>query len=312
MKRAERRARAMGSAVQVVVWAAAHADRLAELGMLRIDLLESCWTRFRPESELSRLNARAGSGPLPASADLLTLVQTMVDAYEWTDGAVDASVLDAMCAAGYDVDFAEVRRRASVNDWPDGSTVLAARPAHGMAGLEVDHQAGTVLLPAGRRLDPGAVGKGLAGEIVAEELRSAGAAAVLVSIGGDVVAHGTPPTGAWRVSVQDDRRSVPTSLEVIELRSPRCAVATSSVLRRRWIHGHHLLDPRTGSPSHSDVVQATVVASLGWQAEAAATFAVLRGSATAVRWLGDRSLDAFLLPLDPDRPSWLVGWPTVA
>lgn len=305
----------MGSTAQVVVWADAHADRLADLAMARISLLEHCWTRFQPASELNRLNARAGSGPMPASGDLLRLVQTMVDASEWTDGAVDASVLDAVCAAGYEADFEEIRRRSAVSH--DGrqasATVLTTRPAGGMGGVDVDHAAGTIRLPPGRRLDPGAVGKGLAAEIVAEEIQSAGAAAVLVCLGGDVVVRGAPPAApAWRVSVQDDRREVPTSLTVIDLDAERCAVATSSVLKRRWAHGHHLIDPGTGLPARSDVAQATIVAPLGWQAEAAATLAVLRGSRVALPWLATRSLSGFLFPHDPVEPPRTVGRPAGA
>jgi hypothetical protein len=74
----------------------------------------------------------------------------------------------------------------------------------------------------------------------------------------------------------------------------RRAVATSSILRRRWAGGHHLLQPHTGRPAHSDIVQATVLADCGWRAEAAATVGVIRGASSA-DWLVDRGCMPYLL-----------------
>jgi len=144
-------------------------------------------------------------------------------------------------------------------------------------------------------LDPGATGKGLAGDIATTEIADAGARAVLVSIGGDVVTHGTPPdTGTWCISLRDDRTDAREEIDVVTLSGEARAVATSSTLRRRWAGRHHVLDPRTGSPIDSDVVQASVVADCGWRAEAGATIALMRGSG-ATRWLAERGCPARLL-----------------
>jgi FAD:protein FMN transferase len=281
MQRAERIGRAMGSDAHVVVWAHASAtDRLADLAMLRIDLLEQCWSRFRNDSELSRLNARAGCGPISVSDDLHLLVQTMVEAWQWSEGAVDASVLGSMVAIGYDADFAHVATSVPQD--------VRARPAQGLGGVRLEP--GHVMLPAGMGLDPGAIGKGLAADIVTGELMEAGAHAVLVSIGGDVVTRGDHP---WRISLRDDRTPERDEIDVIEVTGEHCAVATSSVLRRRWADRHHVVDPATGHPTDSDVLQATVVADCGWRAEAGATVAIVRGSASDT-WLASRGCEAYL------------------
>lgn len=276
----------MGSDLHVIVWADAHAERLADLAVRRVDLLERCWSRFLPHSELNRLNARAGCGAVTVSEDLHRLVVSLVEAHRWSDGDVDATVLGSMVAMGYDADFATIASLPLEPSWD-------RLPGRGMAGVDVG--AGCVALAPGTGLDPGAIGKGLAGDIVTEELADAGAYAVLVSIGGDVVTRGTPPdTVAWHVSVRDDRHADRPEIDVIELAGQRRAVATSSTLRRRWANRHHVIDPRTGHPTEGDVVQATVVAASGWQAEAAATVALIRGSASA-DWLAERGCTAHLL-----------------
>lgn len=286
MQRAELRGRAMGSDLHVIVWARSSADRLAELAVRRVELLEQCWSRFRPDSELHLLHARSGYGPVPVSEDLHRLVSALIDAWSWSEGDVDATVLGSMVAMGYDRDFESLRAAPLPLSWE-------RVPGHGMAGVGV--MAGTVSLPRGVGLDPGAIGKGLAGDIVTADIAGAGASAVLVSIGGDVVTHGTPhDAGAWHVSLRDDRTAGRDEIDVVTLAGDARAVATSSTLRRRWSHRHHVLDPRSGAPVESDVVQATVVADCGWRAEAGATVALVRGSASD-SWLAERGCTAYLL-----------------
>jgi len=295
----------MGSDVRVVVWATARADRLAELALERIAILEACWSRFRPDSELSRLNARSGRLDVAVSDDLLLLVVGMRDAAVWTEGSVDASVLGAMNAVGYDRDFTSL-----FDDRPP--TAPVSPPVNvsvpGLGGLVVDRQARRVTLPDGLGLDPGGIGKGLASQVVAEELRLAGAYAVLVSLGGDIVAWGSPPMRrGWKIAILDDRLQPAGKLTTVHLHGGECAIATSSTLKRRWRHGHHILNPRTGLPAESDIAQATVIAPSGWQAEAAATFAIVRGSEHAIPWLQRRGLSALLLPHSVGAPSWRIG-----
>ena len=287
MQRVERTGRAMGTDMHIVVWAREpSANRLADLAVRRVDLLEQCWSRFRGDSELNRLHARAGCGPVTVSEDLHRLVSTLVEAFRWSEGDVDATVLGSMVALGYDADFATIAALPHTAPWAPVS-------GRGMRGVEVLE--GAVSLSPGVGLDPGAIGKGLAGDIVTEELRQAGAQAVLVSIGGDVVLRGTPPDSrAWNISLRDDRHAGRPELDVIALAGERCAVATSSTLRRRWADRHHVLDPRTGLPTASDVVQASVTADCGWRAEAGATIALVRGRACQA-WLATRGCTAYLL-----------------
>lgn len=300
MTRAEHLGQAMGGDLHVIVYASdAGADSLANLAVTRIALLEDCWSRFRSGSELNRLNARAGCGAIPVSDDLLSLVHACAQAHAWSGGDVDATVLASMVAMGYVQDFATIRAGALPSHWeprPAGGmdTVAIGSVRHG--GQGGGHA--TVALPSGTGLDPGAIGKGLAGDIVAAEIMGAGATAVLICLGGDVVTRGTPPDQpAWTVSMRDDRDASRPEIQTILLSGSHRAVATSSTLRRRWATRHHVVDPSTGLPVQSDVVQATVVAESGVLAEAGATVALIRGT-PCVPWLLERGCTPYLL-----RPS---------
>jgi thiamine biosynthesis lipoprotein len=246
------------------------ADELLAVGWARVDELEDRWSRFRPDSEVSALNRHPGA-PVIVSDDTVELVRHAVAAWALTGGRFDPTVGAALVAHGYDRDLAEVVRGTA--------TVLEPPPVPGPAGIVVDPDLGAVLLPAGVTFDPGGIGKGLAADMVARAVLAAGAAGVLVNLGGDLRAAGEPPDpDGWPVSLPDPTRP---GHEMARFALPWGAVATTSRLRRRWRttrgEAHHVIDPTTGRPADTEVAAVTVVADQGWRAEAIATAMFLGG-----------------------------------
>lgn len=298
---------AMGTTCEVTVDAIAGAEKLADLAAQRVALLEQCWSRFRPTSELNGLNARAGLGPIEVSHDLFILVQAMKQAWERTGHLFDPTVLHAVRAAGYDADFATVIARETLAAVPSAPSRRnpGEQAVPGMSGILLDEH--TVAVPAGVGLDPGAIGKGLAADVVVEEIIGAGASGVMVNLGGDIRFAGQPGADpAWVVSVIDERlprEETDRTLRWITFDPGTTggAVATSTTLKRRWPAGlsgvmrHHVIDPATGEVADLDLVQATVVAETGWWAEAAATAALLLGPQMAPLWLEEQGLTYLLL-----------------
>jgi thiamine biosynthesis lipoprotein len=261
---AERRFRAMGSDAHVVV---VGPDRLAARAESRIADLERRWSRFDERSEVSGLNRYAGD-PVVVSAETVELVERALDACRLTGGWFDPTLLGAVVRAGYDRSFDDI----------DDATAAGASSALGAGAAGIEVRAGTVRLPAGTGFDPGGIGKGLAADIVVDELRAEGADGVCVNLGGDVRVDGTSPVGdAWTIAIEHP--GCATAVTRVGIR--RGAVATSTTLRRRWRAGddlrHHLIDPATGRPSRTALSFATVVAGHAWTAEALAKSLVLRG-----------------------------------
>jgi len=267
----------MGSDAHLVVTAAdeASAAQLLADARARVEALETMWSRFRPSSEVSRLNALAGI-PVDVSWETALLVRSAIDAWRDTGGGFDPSVLAAMVAAGYDRDFAEL----------DLSPGRAWRPApvwrHATC-TDIVVDGTTVLLPEGLGFDPGGIGKGLAADLVATEMIGSGALGVCVNLGGDLRAIGAPdpdvPERPWVIDVEAPGHDAP----IAQATTTDGAVATSTTLLRRWrVAGgerHHLIDPSTGAPSESDVVLVSVAGPRACGAETLAKASLLRGSA---------------------------------
>ena len=184
--------------------------------------LEAPLSRFRPESELSRLNRE---GAIDAGPDLARVVALALEARERTGGRFDPTLHDALVAAGL---------RPHVRRAPPGRPRRRTPPPRGGA---VHLDGGRIELEPGVRLDLGGIGKGYAAERTAELLASAGPC--LVDAGGDIALRGVPAAGLW-----------PVGVGALTLGLERGGVATSGRDRRRWRRGgaeqHHLIDPRTG------------------------------------------------------------------
>jgi thiamine biosynthesis lipoprotein len=263
MAPAELRFRAMGSDVHVLVNGPAG---LLQLARDRVEELERRWSRFRPDSEISRLNALAGT-PVTVSAETLGLVGRALEGARVTGGRYDPTVLGDVLRAGYDRTFEAL-----------GGAGGGSPLGRGWARVVVDPAGSSVTAPAGVGLDPGGIGKGYAADLVVGEVRAAGAAGVCVNLGGDLRAEGRAPGGgSWVVGIEHPLRPGRAATVVLD----SGAVATSSRVRRTWgpagDRRHHLIDPATGAPAATGLAAVTVLAAHGWQAEVLAKAAFLGG-----------------------------------
>ncbi|MFN7151620.1 MAG: FAD:protein FMN transferase [Microthrixaceae bacterium] len=257
----------MGTVARVVL-VGADAPPLEDV-VAELERLERMWSRFRDDSELGRLNAGDGH-PTLVSHPTTMLLERAVWAWRRSGGRFDPTVLDAVRAAGYDRTFRELADRSiDVVAPPSAVSPPVGTPAPGCGDIEVDTRLDLVRLPIGVRIDPGAIGKGLAADLVATAAVEQGADAALVSLGGDLRVAGEPPSEGWEIEL-DHHLTEPARVNLLD-----GAIATSSTLRRRWRTAdgpaHHVIDPRTGRPSTGPVVACSVLAAEAWWAEAVAT-----------------------------------------
>jgi thiamine biosynthesis lipoprotein len=256
-----------------------------------LDHLEQRWSRFLPDSDLTRINMSSGQ-PVEVDADTITLFTTMLDAWRLTHGRFDPTVLPTLVAVGYG---------ASIED-PSRVTVLPPGDLRvgGMAEIDVDPHLLEVTVPAGVVVDAGGIGKGLAADLTVAKLLGDGADGALVSIGGDLAMAGTPlDADGWLITLEQPD---PADGELCTLAVSGGGVATSSTRSRRWTIGgqsrHHVIDPAAGAPSATDLATVTVFARSGWLAESHATAALVSGSADVIDYFDGHDLTGIAVPHD--------------
>ncbi len=225
----------------------------------------------------TRSNAAAGT-PAIVSADTVRLVEAMRVGHAVTEGAYDPTVLDDVTALGYNRTFSDLTCVVWVpNSGPKRRMVGGRRR---FDEVTVSAKSGMVWLPAGVGIDPGGIGKGLAADIVAEELAAAGAHGALVNLGGDLRVIGEPDDAdGWYVDIEHPFTGEPVTRVVLV----DGGLATSSTQQRAWWHGdhrvHHLIDPATNTSADRGVVGASVIASEAWRAEVLTKACIVRGAA---------------------------------
>jgi FAD:protein FMN transferase len=297
-----------GSRCAVIVADAGRADEAREaVEAVRRRLLEwhRRFSRFIADSELSRLNA--DPRPLvPITPLMRRVIEAALRAAELTDGLVDATLVSEIERAGYDahldgpgLPLTEALRLAPgrISAGPSGARFWQA--------IVVDRRAGTVARRPGVRLDPGGIAKG----VFADELGTllAGHDAFVVDCAGDI------RLGGRAGIVRDVHVASPFDESVLHtFELTRGGVTTSGIGARSWLGAdghpaHHLLDPATGAPAFTGVVQATALASSAAEAEARSKAAVLSGPEHAHEWLDHGGVvvydDGSHRVIDPVEPS---------
>ena len=281
--------------------AAGRARAIADAQLAAVDL--AC-SRFRPDSELSRLNESHGA-VTHVSELFAELIAEALRAAELTDGDVDPTCGQALVAAGYDRDFGELS---------GGSvTPRTASPVPGWRNVRLDQASRTVQLASGAQLDLGSTAKAWSADRCANLIAAELDVGVLLSLGGDIAVAGMPPGDGWHVKATDDHAALPDAQgQTITISSG--GLATSSTTVRAWEAGgrqmHHIIDPRTGEPVSSRWRTVTVAAATCVDANIASTASIIRSDA-APAWLTGLALPARLVSHDGSVTT-TPGWPSTS
>jgi FAD:protein FMN transferase len=234
-----REAAIMGTRIEVEAWhedadraAAALAAVIAE--MHRVDALMS---HYKPESELSRINAQAAEGPVKVQPELAALVARSLEVSALSEGAFDITY----ASVGYLYDYRTQQR-------PSAGEITAGLPAVSWRHVEVDLAASTVRYArAGVRIDLGGIAKGYAVDRGIHILEQHGIRHGTVTAGGDSRILGDRRGRPWLVGIRhpDDRARVIARIPLVD-----AALSTSGDYERYFDEDgtryHHIINPATG------------------------------------------------------------------
>lgn len=262
---------------------AGSAPQAAQLARRRLESWHRQFSRFDADSELSRIN-NDPRGTIPVTAAMALFVKAALGAAALTGGLVDPTLVGELEAAGYAGDITDERMPlADALRWAPARRPAGADPRRRWREIRLDECARTLTRPPGLRLDSGGIAKGLVGDVLTAVLGRH--AAFAIDAAGDIRFGGA--AGLLRpiriASPFDD-----STANAIEL--ARGAAATSGITRRCWRAddggpAHHLLDPATGQPAFTGVLQVTALAPTGTEAEARSKAALLSGPGGAAGWL---------------------------
>ena len=270
-----------------------------------VELAETNFSRFSPTSEISRLN-QASPAWTQVSELTYDLLVDAVEAYRATSGLFNPFLADKMRAVGYDRSFEALPPVTAVAEisacgvYDADQDYLFETPQPLPEPLELDFAAQYIKLATGAIIDVGGIAKGWIAQRAANRLIASGIKQGLIDAGGDVVLWGSEPTqGSWGVGIG---HPLAGDHDIADLwLTGLTALATSSIVKRRWqrageLPAHHILNPHTGLPACSDLLQATVIGRDLAVAEQYTKGLIILGSAAGSRWLAARRPDlAYIL-----------------
>lgn len=246
---------------------------------------------YRPDSELSLLNVRAGSGPIEVSESLFDVLSTAEEFARASNGAFDVTVQPLVELWGfYRFEHAAI---------PPVADIEQARGGVGHGRVVLDRAAKTVTLAPNTRVDLGGIAKGYAVDRAIATLAARGVPAALVDLGGNIGVLGVRPGGGpWSIGIQHPRER--RLLGRVTFSAG--ATATSGDYDRFFeVDGRrfsHIIDPRTGWPVEG-VAAATVVAPTAMAADALSTALFVLGPDVGTKLIASLPGTAGLI-IDPD------------
>lgn len=229
----------MGTRVAVEAWHedAAVADAAIAAVIAEMHRVDRLMSHYKPESELSQVNARAAAGPVPVAPELAALVARALEFSVLTDGAFDITY----ASVGYLYDYRAHER-------PSDAQIAAALPAVNWRHVVVDREASTIRFSReGVRIDLGGIAKGYAVDRGIAILADMGVRHGTVTAGGDTRILGDRLGRPWVIGIRhpDDRQRVVSRIPLAD-----AALSTSGDYERYFDEDgrryHHIINPRTG------------------------------------------------------------------
>lgn len=233
----------MGTRFRIVLYAADGdvARKASKAAFDRITALDACMSDYKDDSELMRLCARAGEGPVRVSEELFFVLSKAQEVSRMSGGAFDVTVGPVVRLW---------RRARRTKTLPDPEKLAKVRVLVGYTKMHLDARARTAeLAQPGMLLDLGGIAKGYAADEALAVLKKHGIDRALVAAGGDIAVSGPPPDAeGWKIAIAPlaggDEAKGPTFLLAYG------AVSTSGDAEQFVeIDGKrysHIVDPRTG------------------------------------------------------------------
>jgi len=242
--------KAMGTRVVLAGYTSESLDRDAiqealgdALGEIR--RIERLMTTWRPDSEVSQINAQAGKGPVKVGQETFDVIAKSLWISKLSEGTFDITFASMGKLWAFDEDLS--------TEIPDPAAIEEARKRIDYRKVKLDPDALTVTLEGEQtRINLGGIAKGYAIDRASAVLRKRGLDSFFAQAGGDLYVEGRKPDGApWRVGVRDPRGPEDAFFALIGVEDH--AFSTAGDYERAFIKGgkryHHIIDPRTGYPA---------------------------------------------------------------
>ena len=283
----------MGTIVEITVAAKNErkADEAITAAFKEIDRLEAIMSTYKPESDISRVNAAAGRSPVKVHKDLILAVKKSLQFADLSGGAFNIAI-------GPAIDLWNVTES---EDIPTPAELAVIRPLINYRNVIVNENDGTIFLTKkGMRINLGGIGKGIAADYAHDILKTYGISSGIIAVAGDLHAIGKKPDGSkWTIGITHPRKK---DSKVAKVHLQDMSISTSGDYERFFIKNgvryHHILSPETLYPSEG-FQGVSVMAKDSTTTDALSTAIFAMGPDNGIRFLEKlEGVEAFIVRAD--------------
>jgi len=259
----------------------------------RVMEIDDRFSVYKEESDISMINRHAGERFVRVHDETLNIIKKSVEMSKLTDCTFDITMgpLVQLWGIGKKKDYI-----------PDQKTLADTRCLVGYHDIMIDEANSSVMLAQrGQKIDLGAIAKGYAAEEVRRILKNRGIDNALINLGGNVIAMGQMnPYSQWTIGVQNPMKKTGSFFATIKLKDE--TAVTSGSNERYFIKDnkryHHILDPRTGMPSQSELISVTLIGKCSTTLDALSTAVFILGMKESEKLLKRFEVEAVFIRND--------------
>jgi FAD:protein FMN transferase len=251
------------------------------------ELIEDTCSRFRSDSELSQLNQQVGK-EVKVSGEMFSILSAAIRFYEETEGIFNPNVLSVLESHGYSKSIERIKGKELAISFPSSVATINSQPFT----LNESNLSVTLL----SKIDLGGIAKGWVIDRATQLLERLGYG--FINVGGDIRIFGSLPR-PLNIGIES-----PFAVEemISSIQVEKEALATSTTMKRKWLMNgqwqHHLIDTKTGKPSESTIVSATITAPTALEADVWAKTVLLLGEQKGQEWIARKGVTSVLITSD--------------
>lgn len=256
-----------------------------EIATNRFTEIERIFSRFLPESELSFFNKMKLNIPFFPSESFYQVLDIAEKIEKWSEGIITPRILKSLEHLGYNESFEKLNKIFDNKKEPSPISLKEN-------WIQFNHSMKSITRLNDAIIDLGGFVKGWAVDTTVQQLKQLGLEEGMINAGGDLKIWGD---NSWNVEIADP---LDESKNIWLIKANNTAIATSGTIKRSFRNGyHHIINPFTGMPTNSDIIQVTVAADSVIKAETLSKIWIILGYEKGLSWMKEKNIDF---------PVWIV------
>lgn len=284
---------AMGTVMQLKAYGRKSEKAIGE-ALERLDQIENRMSVFKTNSDISQINKKAGVGLQKVNVDTYYVINKAISYCRLSEGAFDITIrpLVGLWRIGSEnprlPNKKEIQEKQKLVNYKD----IMLDEENCSIGLKSENQA----------IDVGGIAKGYAADEVRSIFVKNGIKSAIINLGGNIFVLGNKADGKpWKVGIQDPLKNRGEFVGIIAA-SNKSIVTSGNYERYFQVEGkkyHHIIDPRTGYPSESEIISITIISDLSIDGDGLSTGLYIMGVEKAYSLIESLpSVDAIFITSD--------------